>query len=102
LALDGVPKNVATPVPREVIPVPPFATGKVPVTPVVKGSPVVFVKVPEAGVPKAGVVKVGEVKVLFVSVWVPVSVATVESIAIVPDPVIVPPVMAAAAGLTGV
>jgi len=27
-ALDGVPKNVATPVPKDVIPVPPLATGK--------------------------------------------------------------------------
>jgi hypothetical protein len=42
-------------------PVPPLATGKVPVTPVVKGSPVQEVKVPEAGVPKAGVTRVGEV-----------------------------------------
>jgi hypothetical protein len=33
---DGVPKNVATPEPSEVIPVPPFATGSVPVTPVDK------------------------------------------------------------------
>ena len=28
---DGVPSQVATPVPNEVIPVPPFATGSVPV-----------------------------------------------------------------------
>jgi hypothetical protein len=33
---DGVPKNVAIPVPSDVIPVPPFATGSVPVTPAVK------------------------------------------------------------------
>ena len=32
---------------------PPFAIGSVPVTPVVKGSPVAFVKVPEDGVPNA-------------------------------------------------
>jgi hypothetical protein len=50
-----------------------------------------LVKVPEAGVPRAGVVSVGEVRVLFVSVCVPVKVATVESIAIVPLVVIVPP-----------
>ena len=31
LALEGVPKKVAIPVPKEVIPVPPFATGRVPV-----------------------------------------------------------------------
>ena len=34
-ALDGVPRNVAIPVPSAVIPVPPLATGNVPVTPVV-------------------------------------------------------------------
>ena len=32
LALEGVPRKVATPEPNEVIPVPPFATGSVPVT----------------------------------------------------------------------
>ena len=37
----------------EVRPVPPFATGNVPVTPVDRGSPVRFVAVPEDGVPKA-------------------------------------------------
>ena len=41
-------------------PVPPFATGKVPVTPVVKGRPVRLVASPEAGVPKIGVTSVGE------------------------------------------
>lgn len=35
-------------------------------------------------------VNVGLVIVLFVKVWVPVRVTTVESIAIVPEPVIVP------------
>lgn len=59
LALEGVPRNVATPVPRLVIPVPPFATGSVPVTPVVRGKPVAFVNVAEAGVPNAGVTSVG-------------------------------------------
>ncbi len=44
-------------------PVPPLATGKVPVTPVLKGNPVALVKVPEAGVPKTGAVMVGEVNV---------------------------------------
>ena len=53
LADDGVPKNVATPVPKLVIPVPPLATGRVPVTPVDKGSPVAFVSVADAGVPNA-------------------------------------------------
>jgi hypothetical protein len=40
-------------------PVPPLATGKVPVMPVVSGSPVALVNTPEAGVPSAGVTKVG-------------------------------------------
>lgn len=81
----GVPVNVGEadstvlPVPvEEVTPVPPLATGSVPVTPVVKGSPVTLVITPLAGVPKAGVTSV-----LFVSVCVPDSVATVESIATV-------------------
>ena len=60
-ALVGVPRNVATPVPSEVIPVPPLATGSVPVTPVVSGNPVALVSTPDAGVPKAGVVRVGAV-----------------------------------------
>jgi hypothetical protein len=47
LADDGVPKKVATPVPK-------------PLTPVEIGNPVAFVKVPEAGVPNAGVTSVGE------------------------------------------
>ena len=46
LALEGVLKNVATPVPR-------------PETPVDIGRPVALVKVPEDGVPKAGVTRVG-------------------------------------------
>jgi hypothetical protein len=46
LAEDGVAKKVATPVPR-------------PLTPVLIGSPVAFVKVPEAGVPSIGAVSVG-------------------------------------------
>jgi hypothetical protein len=45
-ALDGVAKNVATPVPR-------------PPTPVLIGSPMQFVSVPEDGVPRAGVTNVG-------------------------------------------
>jgi hypothetical protein len=46
LADDGVPKKVATPVPK-------------PLTPVEIGNPVAFVKVPDAGVPNAGVTNVG-------------------------------------------
>ena len=41
--------------------VPPFAIGKVPVTPVVKGNPVALVNVPLEGVPRAGVTNVGDV-----------------------------------------
>jgi hypothetical protein len=48
LALDGVAKKVATPVPN-------------PDTPVLIGSPVAFVRTPDAGVPRAGVTRVGEV-----------------------------------------
>ena len=39
--------------------VPPLAIGKVPVTPVVKGKPVAFVRVTDVGVPKIGVTNVG-------------------------------------------
>ena len=48
LALVGVAKNVATPVPR-------------PDTPVEIGRPVAFVSVPEVGVPRMGVTSVGDV-----------------------------------------
>jgi hypothetical protein len=46
-----------------VTPVPPLATSRVPVIPVVSGRPVQLVRVPEVGVPKVGVVRVGEVRV---------------------------------------
>ena len=39
--------------------VPPFAIGSAPVTPVVNGNPVPFVKVTDVGVPKIGVTNVG-------------------------------------------
>ena len=45
----------------DVLFVPPFAMGSVPVTPVVRGNPVQLVRTPELGVPKAGVTKEGEV-----------------------------------------
>jgi len=41
--------------------VPPFAIGKTPVTPVVKGNPVRLVATPLDGVPIAGVTSVGDV-----------------------------------------
>ena len=48
------------PVPVDAVtPVPPLATGSVPVTPVVKESAVQFDKLPDAGVPNIGVTKVG-------------------------------------------
>ena len=43
------------------VPEPRFPTGRLPVTPVVNGSPVAFVKVTDVGVPRIGVTKVGEV-----------------------------------------
>jgi hypothetical protein len=46
---------------RVVAPVPPLATGNVPVTPVVKGKPVAFVRVTDVGVPRTGVTNVGDV-----------------------------------------
>ena len=65
-----VPVNVGAadktlfPVPVEVVtPVPPLATGSVPVTPLVSGRPVAFVRTPDAGVPSAGPVNVGDVRV---------------------------------------
>ena len=42
--------------------VPPFAIGKTPVTPVVKGKPVALVNTTAVGVPKAGVINVGLVE----------------------------------------
>jgi len=55
-------------------PIPPFPTGNVPVTPVVRGNPVALVKTIADGVPRAGVVRIGLVKVLFVNVVVLVAV----------------------------
>ena len=43
------------------VPVPPLATGRIPVTPVVKGKPLAFVKVTDVGVPRTGVTSVGEI-----------------------------------------
>jgi hypothetical protein len=80
----GLLDSTTLPVPVEVVtPVPPRATGSVPVVPPSIGRPVTLVITPLAGVPKAGEVNVGLVSVLFVSVWVPDNVATVESIATV-------------------
>jgi len=67
LAELGVARNVATPVPKPLIPVD-------------TGNPVQLVNVPELGVPSTGVVKVGDVNVLLVSVCV-VSVPTIVVVA---------------------
>jgi len=90
----GLAESTTEPVPVDAVtPVPPLATGSVPVTPVVKGSPVVFVRVPEAGVPRIGAVKVGVVRVGDVANTTdPVPVAVEKSVrpasqdaAVVPD-----------------
>lgn len=73
LPLVGVPKTGATKVGvverttdpdpvEDVTPVPPFATGRVPVTPNVKLTFVQFDRLPLVGVPNAGVTSVGEVE----------------------------------------
>jgi hypothetical protein len=57
--------------------VPPFAIGRVPVTPVVKGKPVALVSVPDEGVPRAGVTSVG----LVANTRAPVPVSSVTAAA---------------------
>ena len=52
-------------------PVPPLATGKVPVTPVDKGRPVAFVNVPLAGVPRTGATRVNAVPFVVAPVMPP-------------------------------
>jgi hypothetical protein len=92
-----VPVGVAqVPSPRQkvdedaLVPLLRLATGRFPVTPVERGRPVQFVRVPLEGVPNTGVVSVGLVSVLFVSVSVPASVASVPVVGsvTVPDPAI--------------
>jgi len=59
----GLVDKTVLPEPVEVAtPVPPLATGKVPVTPVVIGKPVQLVKTPAEGVPMFGVVNAGLVE----------------------------------------
>jgi hypothetical protein len=88
VAEEGVPKagvtnvglvdNTLLPEPVEAVtPVPPLATGSVPVTPVVKGSPVAFVSVTEVGVPKIGVTSVG----LVANTLAPLPVSSVKAAA---------------------
>jgi hypothetical protein len=58
-SLKAVPDIAVTLVRKVEVPVPPFAIGNTPVTPVVKGKPVALVKTAAEGVPKFGVVRVG-------------------------------------------
>ena len=60
----GAVERTLLPVPVEVVtPVPPLATGKVPVTPVAKGKPVQLVRIlPTPGVPRTGVTRIGAVE----------------------------------------
>ena len=75
----GEPDSTTLVVPVEVVtPVPPLATGKVPVTPVVSGRPVALVSVADDGVPSAGVTKVGEVEKTRLVEVVPVAPAAVK------------------------
>jgi hypothetical protein len=56
----GLVDKTVLPEPVEAVtPVPPLATGNVPVTPLVKGKPVALVNVPDVGVPRIGVTSVG-------------------------------------------
>ena len=56
----GLVDKTTLPLPVEVVtPVPPLATGSVPVTPVDRGKPVALVSVAEVGVPRIGVTRVG-------------------------------------------
>lgn len=73
----GDADNTTLPVPVDAVtPVPPLRTGSVPVTPVVKGSPVQLDKVPDEGVPNMGVTKVG----LVAKTAEPVPVSSVKAV----------------------
>lgn len=81
---DPPPDGVAqVPSPRQkVVPLAPvpelrFATGRLPVTPVARGSPVAFVRTIAEGVPRAGVTSVGE----FANTLAPVPVSSVKAAA---------------------
>jgi len=61
-AIADVPLPYRTPfATRVTAPVPPLATGSVPVTPVVRGRPVALVRIAADGVPRSGVTKTGDV-----------------------------------------
>lgn len=65
LALEGVPKNVAIPVPS-------------PLTPVLIGNPVMLVATPEVGVPNRGAIKVIELNASEEVITVPLSLIAVD------------------------
>jgi hypothetical protein len=69
-------------------PIPPFPTGNVPMTPVVRGNPVALVRTTADGVPRAGVVSTGLVKVLLVNVVVLVAVTILVGVMILDRAVI--------------
>jgi hypothetical protein len=68
----------------DVKPVPPLATGNVPITPVDNGNPVVLVNVPLVGVPKTGATSVLLVSVSVVAFPTRVSVAAGSVRVVVP------------------
>ena len=73
----GDADNTLFPEPVDAVtPVPPLATGSVPVTPVVKGRPVQLDNVPDEGVPNIGVTKVG----LVAKTAAPVPVSSVKAV----------------------
>ena len=96
----GDADRTTEPVPVLVVtPVPPLPTGRTPLTPVVRGKPVAFVKTTADGVPSAGVTRVGLVDrtvlplpVLVVTPVPPAPTASVPPSMMVPAVVIGPPV----------
>ena len=72
----------------EVWPVPPLATGNVPVTPVVRGRPVALVRIAADGVPRFGVTRTGDVdkttEPVPVDVVTPVPPRATDSVPVVP------------------
>jgi len=85
----GLLDNTLLPEPVDVVtPVPPLATGKVPVVPPSIGRPTVFAKLPDDGVPKAGVTNVGLLErtalPVPVDVVTPVPPRATESVPVVP------------------
>jgi hypothetical protein len=63
--------SMKTPYGGLLVPVPPLAIGRMPVTPVVRGRPVQLVSVPDVGVPSNGVVRLALVVLTNVPVPLP-------------------------------